>query len=566
MQQSLLIKTNKKLLKLTLVIIMFSVVCAMFVPANILMLILSSWKIQLLLLLSLMLCLNSQKETLYALVIGSFYISPLASYVYFNLANGPILLGLSLSVMLITICVNYFTINQDYPLETRTKTSALSQLGKGSLISLCIIGVVGVICFSILNIIPLTTFLYTASLSWFAIQMICLREVNILFQGNALVKGIGQASIASMSLFADPLNIFWQDNNFTNNVVTRLIWLIWSVIIQVLEIPASIFYYLRYKWYIYSVHYSGIDSVPEAVKRDHADIYYNDVQQDSWALRSVPEKLRTKEICKIAVTQNGLALIHVPATLRDEKIYEAAVQQNGLALQYVPEGLRKKEICEMAVQQNSSALEYVPEAVKRVCPEICNIAVRQNGSALQYVPEDLKTKEICEMAVKQNGWALASVPEWLRKKEICEMAVKQNGFALRSVPEAVKLVCPEICNIAVRQNGWALRSVPEAVKRACPEICNIAVQQNGLALQYVPEGLRKKEICNIAVNQDVRALEYVPEHLKTEIQIIKTRTLAFPCTRTVFGKRFFLSAAVPMPALEEKLDENISYQHSLRQP
>jgi hypothetical protein len=352
MNQSSLIKTNKKLLKLILVIIMFSVACAMFVPANILMLILSSWKIQLLLLLSLMLCLNSQhdyKETLYALVIGSFYISPLASYVYFNLANGPILLGLSLSVMLITICVNYLTVSQANPLDKLIKISALTQFGKGSLISLCIIGV-GVICFSILNIIPLTTVLYTASLSWFAIQMIYLRAVNILLEYNALGKGTDQdsiatslleedsdqssiatslleedsdqASIAAMSLFADPLNIFIQENNLTNNVVTRLILLIGAVIFQVLQIPVSVFYYLRYKWYVYTV------------------------RQDGLALQYVPKeaKIACPEICLFAVLQDGLALQYVPEEVQRyyQHIRLIAVNRNIQALQYVPDDLKKE--------------------------------------------------------------------------------------------------------------------------------------------------------------------------------------------------------------------------------
>jgi hypothetical protein len=278
---------------------------------------------------------------LYALVIGSFYISPLASYVYFNLANGPILLGLSLSVILITICVNYLTINQDYPLETRTKISTLSQLGKGSLISLCIIGV-GVICFSILNIIPLTTVLYTASLSWFAIQMIYLRAVNILFEDNALGKGIDQSSIAAMSLFADPVNILMQENNLTNNVVTRLILLIWSVIFQVLEIPVSVFYYLRYKWYLDTVKRKGLSLyfMPEAVKRAHADIYYNYVKKYGRALCYVPKELRTKEICEIAVKKNGLALQSVPEDLKTKEMCNMAVSQNRMALRYVPEGLK----------------------------------------------------------------------------------------------------------------------------------------------------------------------------------------------------------------------------------
>jgi hypothetical protein len=289
---------------------------------------------------------------------------------------------------------------------------------------------VGVICFSILNIIPLTTVLYTASLSWFAIQMIYLRAVNILFEDNALGNGIDQASIAAMSLFADPVNILMQENNFTNNVVTRLIWLIWSVIFQVLEIPVSVFYYLRYryryKWYLDAVQQDGynLESVPEEVQQSHPDI------------------------CDTAVKQNGLSLEFVPeAVLRScPEIALTAVTQNAYALEYVPETIRDKKMCEAAVQQEGMVLIYVPKEVLRSSPEIALAAVTKCGYALRHVPCHLRDKEMCEAAAVQNLPSLAG-----------------SSF-LRHVPEEVLRSRPEIALTAVKQNGYALRHVPKALK------------------------------------------------------------------------------------------------------
>jgi hypothetical protein len=98
-----------------------------------------------------------------------------------------------------------------------------------------------------------------------------------------------------------------------------------------------------------------------------------------------------------------------------------AVQYDGYALKYVPENLRTEEICKIAVQQNGYALEYVP--IKLRTEEICHLAVQQNGMALQYVPIKLRTEEICHLAIQQTGWALQYVPEKLKTEEICHLAI-----------------------------------------------------------------------------------------------------------------------------------------------
>jgi hypothetical protein len=56
-----------------------------------------------------------------------------------------------------------------------------------------------------------------------------------------------------MSLFADPLNILTKQQTFKDNVFTRLVKLIWSILTQVFQIPAGVFYCFRYKWYMHSL-------------------------------------------------------------------------------------------------------------------------------------------------------------------------------------------------------------------------------------------------------------------------------------------------------------------------
>ena len=233
------------------------------------------------------------------------------------------------------------------------------------------------------------------------------------------------------------------------------------------------------------------------------------VKNDGEALKYVPEKLKTPEICLEAVKNYGIALRYVPEELRTPEICMESVKNNVEALKYVPKELTQ-EMYMKAVKNNGLALEYVLEELRT--PEMCMEAVKSYGGALGYVPEELRTPEMYMEAVKSNGAILWSVPKELRTPEMCMEAVKNNVEALRYVP---KELIPEVYMEAAKSYRLALELeyVPEELRT--PEICMKAVKSYGGALGYVPEELRTPEMCMESVKSYGGALEYIPEELKT---------------------------------------------------
>ena len=301
------------------------------------------------------------------------------------------------------------------------------------------------------------------------------------------------------------------------------------------------------------------------------------VQKNGKALDYVLARYKTKEFCELAVSHNGDALKYVPNTFfkkyKDYNMCKIAVKHNGLSLEYVPEYLRTLELCELAIHQNGLTLYYVPEELRT--KELCKLAVQQDGMTLANVPLDLKTKELCEIAVKNNGNAIGNVPEEYITKELMELAVKHNGLALQLVPEHLKtnelfklavqqngltlsfiqkeLKTEELCEIAVRHNGLALQLVPLELRTL--EICEIAVKQNGTSLGYVPDELKTPEVCQMAVQQDGKSLEYVPNRFKTELQhYVKENTLKLPMDK-------YQEAFQGIKALFPIKDVSLDYHH-----
>ncbi len=107
---------------------------------------------------------------------------------------------------------------------------------------------------------------------------------------------------------------------------------------------------------------------------------------------------------------------------KDYQGWIEAIQERNWTLQFVPEELRTKEMCLVAVEKDGMNLGDVPEEL--ITPELCEIAVTQTGYALELVPEELRTIELCEVAVSNSGWALEFVPEEFKTLELCKYAIE----------------------------------------------------------------------------------------------------------------------------------------------
>ena len=86
------------------------------------------------------------------------------------------------------------------------------------------------------------------------------------------------------------------------------------------------------------------------------------VKEDSFALELVPERLRDRPLCSLAVIGHGCALEYVPEQLKDREICLNAVKELGLAIEYIPEELLDREICTEALRHYyDDVIELVPE-------------------------------------------------------------------------------------------------------------------------------------------------------------------------------------------------------------
>jgi hypothetical protein len=116
------------------------------------------------------------------------------------------------------------------------------------------------------------------------------------------------------------------------------------------------------------------------------------VKQSEYYYKYVPEYLKAE--VKESLEKSG------PAVIFGEyyQLWLARVRQSGLELGSVPESLRTPEMCLAAVSEGGGGLSFVPEPLRTA--ELCLAAIQQakgdrfadTDAVLEHVPEALKAQ------------------------------------------------------------------------------------------------------------------------------------------------------------------------------
>jgi hypothetical protein len=225
------------------------------------------------------------------------------------------------------------------------------------------------------------------------------------------------------------------------------------------------------------------------------ELCLNEVQHNGLMLKFVPENLKDDELCLISIKQNQDAIkflpnIWMPKTsewivkiakidsylfdlipdkLKNKDMYKIAIEKNGLLLKKFPKDMKSRDICIRAVEKNGLAFKHVPIELRD--REMCIRAVEKNGLSLQHVPIELRDREMCMRAIKKNGLSLKHVPIELRDREMCMKAIERNNLASKHVPteyvmtKKVELVQNITLNENIIPNKINIEQLVENVKQ-----------------------------------------------------------------------------------------------------
>lgn len=159
---------------------------------------------------------------------------------------------------------------------------------------------------------------------------------------------------------------------------------------------------------------------------------------DTWcfALKYVPEKYRTEEICRSAMRHgaaSGKVVEYIPKSLLTLEFIEDLIRVNTALFSSFPiENLRTETVIELALM-HPWLLEEIPDSIKD--EHFYEMMVKENGKYLRFVPSTLITKKMSEFAIKSQPLAIKYIPSSILNDSLCKMAVSIDWKALRSIPQ-----------------------------------------------------------------------------------------------------------------------------------
>lgn len=130
-----------------------------------------------------------------------------------------------------------------------------------------------------------------------------------------------------------------------------------------------------------------------------------------------------------------------------QKICLDIVSLNGLTLQHIPDSMKNKYMCMIALRQNGEAIKFI--RISYIDRDMCMIAIRQTGKAIMYVPIEMITNEMRVLAFAHNqnddSYKLTSKPV----RDVYIEIFGNNDVTLQSelekltYPDEQMLICEE---------------------------------------------------------------------------------------------------------------------------
>jgi hypothetical protein len=204
----------------------------------------------------------------------------------------------------------------------------------------------------------------------------------------------------------------------------------------------------------------------------------------------------------------------------------AYLKQGKCCLDRIPSRLRTLEMCKIAILRNISDIRFVPKQID--CTDFCIKVVKQyiktNQRApgiLYHAPDHLKSEELCMLLFSQDKWNLKGTPRQFITYQMCVDAIKECGTILKYVPEEFKT--QKLCIEAVKQKPHALQYVPKELKT--PELCLLAIKQHAYCMQHIPEELKTEEMFEMAVKQNLKYFSQIKNPSQNIINLYELLTL-----------------------------------------
>ena len=182
LQKPLIKKTFNKLGQMIISLLLATTLMVLCIPTSTLFVFYTLWPLQLALLIILVATGWIRSDTSYIGVFGALYLAPITSYIYFYVANGPLLIFLSLGITCLIFALNFIIMHNTLSDNAKTLrlNTLLAKYGQNALLSLLIVTMAIFILHFLMPLTPIAHLIYSSAVIWYSNLLLILRTGLLL--------------------------------------------------------------------------------------------------------------------------------------------------------------------------------------------------------------------------------------------------------------------------------------------------------------------------------------------------------------------------------------------------
>lgn len=200
----------------------------------------------------------------------------------------------------------------------------------------------------------------------------------------------------------------------------------------------------------------NIPYLPDSLKERH-DILIEVVQKDQHALRYIPERVLTRDLCEIALKNHIWSILSIPYEMLTKDLCDFYIDHHPNGLGNVPRSLRHLDMCSKAVKECPEVFMHVPNDLKD--ESLCIKAVQMLASNIGYVPRRHKTPKLYLEFIRAHGYPHRKVINEMSQSKAIDILVEVlllDPSVKDTFPEEMLAECEERINIGLAKsdNRW----------------------------------------------------------------------------------------------------------------
>lgn len=225
----------------------------------------------------------------------------------------------------------------------------------------------------------------------------------------------------------------------------------------------------------------------------------------------IPNHLKTRKIMMKYIQNKPLRMRRVPIWLQSTKM--AIVVASESTLQHVPNRLKTPEVIKDAISRDCDNVKYIPRHLmtQEIAMEAVSVSCRRyeySKAILDYIPRKMITIEMVKLIVSARSALIRFMPRKFVTPEIQMIAVRKKVSHIFYIRDPSR----EVIMFAIENDKKAMNYIHAS--SMTPDIIEVAIEHSRDAVKYIPKHMLNTE--QLSLRRKIRKEKLMNRKIKQQ--------------------------------------------------